>query len=189
MPSVAPKNARFSPRQGSPKASSDNPDDAPAIPTWAPSAAAASESTLRHLVYVASTQTPEQSSGGPPPDPCAAQAAELTAAMAVLSPLVQAVLPLQKAYDDAEEKVGQAQIKYSAALLAAALARRGGPIPCAAAAAATTLVLNALQKADESRDFAKNTLRQAEHAVEKGRNRITRASQALDACRLQNLQN
>jgi len=96
MPSVAPKNARFSPRQGSPKASSDNPDDAPAIPTWAPSAAAASESTLRHLVYVASTQTPEQSSGGPPPDPCAAQAAELTAAMAVLPPLVQAVLPLQK---------------------------------------------------------------------------------------------
>ena len=52
-----------------PKASAGSMEGTPAKPIWTPSATAASESTLRHLVYAAAPQFAEQSSGGPPPPP------------------------------------------------------------------------------------------------------------------------
>ena len=47
-----------------PKASSGNLEATPPKPIWTPSATAASESTLRHLVYAAAPQFAEDSSGG-----------------------------------------------------------------------------------------------------------------------------
>jgi len=73
MPPQRPKNhmKQHTPKQSAPETpgkivpSPHGSDSAPSA--WTPSAAAASESTLRHLVYAATSQFAEDSSGGPPP--------------------------------------------------------------------------------------------------------------------------
>ena len=151
------------------------------------STSALSDSSLRHLVFAAQAlQAPQDSSGGPPPpDPCAAQAAALSAAQAALPPLQSQLPALQAAHTAAQNAVGDANILYSAALLLATnTCRTGNPIACASAVAAAGVALINLQLASRKEEEAWNALRKVEDSIRRAQYAITRAEMALAACRL-----